>query len=131
MFKINKETKEIQITRGDIGCIEVSSKNEDGSLYEFQVGDIVRFKVFKAKDCDCVELQKDVVVEVAGTTMNIDLTKEDTRIGDLIDKSVPYWYEIELNPDTAPQTIVGVEYNEETKKDEPKIFRLLPEGADK
>jgi len=131
MFKINEKTKEIQITRGDIASIGVTALNENGEEHEFQAGDIIRFKVFKAKDCDCVELQKDIVIAEATTMVLVDLTKDDTRIGDLIDKSVAYWYEIELNPDTRPQTIVGVEYNEETKKDEPKIFRLLPEGADK
>lgn len=35
-----------------------------------------------------------------------------------------YWYEVELNPETEAQTIIG--YDE----DGPKIFRLYPEGDD-
>ena len=68
MFKINPNTKEISITRGDIATIELSINN-----YTFKVGDIIRFKVFKSKDCKCVELQKDIEIKRAATraTMNI------------------------------------------------------------
>lgn len=130
MFKINKVTKQIDITRGDIGCITVDSINNDESDYEFQVGDIVRLSVFKKKDCNCVELQKDVEVKEVCTEVDIDLVSEDTKIGDLISKYVDYWYEITLNPDTAPQTIVGYEVDE-NNIEKPKIFRLLPEAGDK
>lgn len=125
MFKINKTTKQINITRGDIGCIEVKAKNEDGTDYTFQVGDIVRFKVFKKKDCGCVEIQKDVEVITAGTSVEINLTSTDTKIGEIINKPTDYWYEVELNPDTNPQTIIC--YDDEGEK----IFKLFPEGNDK
>ena len=129
MFKI--DGKNIKLTRGDIAAIEIGITNEiDGSDYEFQAGDIVRFKVFKRKDCGCVELVKDVKVENPSTTVEIQLTSKDTKIGGIIDKSVDYWYEVELNPDTAPQTIIGVDYDEELGKDVPAIFKLLPESGD-
>jgi hypothetical protein len=51
------------------------------------------------------------------------LSKEDTKIGKKVNKPVDYWYEVELNPDTYPQTIVG--YDE----DGAKIFKLYPEGV--
>lgn len=117
--------KNIHITRGDIGLFSVGATEKDGSDYTFRVGDVVRFKVFKCKDCGCVELQKDVIIEAETTTVDIDLNGDDTKIGDIINKPVNYWYEIELNPDTKPQTIIG--YDE----DGAKIFRLYPEGADK
>lgn len=124
MFKIDKETKEIKITRGDIGCIRVGAKNNDDTEYTFKTGDVVRLKVFKRKDCNCVELQKDVKVEAANTTIDIHLTSEDTKIGELINKPVSYWYEVELNPETNPQTIIGYDDIGEKK------FTLYPEGSD-
>lgn len=131
MFKINQSTKEIHLTRGDIACIEVGALDSDGNNYEFQKGDIVRLKVFKKRDCKCVEIQKDVEVQEARITVDINLSSEDTKIGGLINNAVDYWYEIELNPDTNPQTIVGYEIDEITKKPLEKIFKLLPEGSDK
>lgn len=124
MFKIN-EDKSIYLTRGDIASILVSAKQLDGDDYIFKVGDIVRLKVFKKRDCGCVELQKDVEVLEETTKVTINLSKEDTKIGEVISKPTDYWYEVELNPDTVPQTIIGYdEYGE-------KVFRVFPEGSDK
>jgi hypothetical protein len=124
MFKIDSD-KTIHITRGDIGSINLGATNADGSEFTFQKDDVVRFKVFKSKDCQCVELEKDVVVGATGTEVLISLQGEDTKIGEVINKPTDYWYEVEVNPDTAPQTIIG--YDEEGAK----IFRLYPEGSDK
>jgi hypothetical protein len=87
--------------------------------------------VFEKKKCNNVVLVKDVEVLEVGTTVDINLNSEDTKIGEVISKDVDYWYEVELNPDTKPQTIIGYEYDKETKKALEKIFKLLPEGADK
>lgn len=123
MFKIEGST--IKATRGDIGAITVTVKNDDNTDYTFQAGDIIRFKVFKNKDCGCIVLQKDTVVEAETTEVNISLTKEDTKIGELISKPVTYWYEVELNPETNPQTIIGFD-----DIDGAKLFMLYPEGGD-
>ena len=56
--------------------------------------------------------------------VEIYLTEEDTKIGEVISKPKDYWYEVELNPDEEPQTIIG--YDE----DGAKIFKLFPEGDD-
>lgn len=122
MFVINGD-KSIYITRGDIGVIEVGAVNGETD-HTFSQGDIVRLQVFEKKQCNCVVLQKEVVAEDGAQTVDIALSKEDTRIGDIINKPIDYWYEIELNPDTAPQTIIGYD------DDGPKIFRLFPEGVD-
>lgn len=122
MFKINNDTKEIDITRGDVGTIVVTAKNDDGTNYTFQVGDIVRFNVFRKKDVATVELQKNVTVKEETIEVNISLTGEDTKIGELINKPTKYWYEVELNPETNPQTIIG--YDEDGEK----VFMLYPEG---
>lgn len=124
MFKIDGTTKQISLTRGDAATIEIKAKNSDGTDYVFKVNDVVRFKVFKNKDCGCVVLQKDTKVMEEKNSINIDLTKEDTKIGEIISKPASYWYEVELNPDTNPQTIIG--YDE----DGAKVFMLYPEGGD-
>lgn len=123
MFKINND-KSIYLTRGDIANILVTANTSDGNLYTFQKGDVVRFKVFKRRDCGCVEIQKDTVVEEETTEVTIFLGKEDTKIGDVISKPTNYWYEVEMNPNTNPQTIIG--YDEDGEK----LFVLYPEGSD-
>lgn len=119
MFKI--ENKEIHLTRGDIACIEVKALNTDGTEYTFQVEDVIRLNVVKKKDYSSIALQKDVVVTEPTTSVDINLTSEDTRIGDVINEQKEYWYEIELNPDTKPQTIIGHDADGE------KLFILYPE----
>ena len=121
---VKVENGEIKITRGDAGVISVNATDDNGNDYVFQAGDVVRFKVFKNKDCGCVELQKDVTVEEETTEVDINLKKEDTKIGELISKPTVYWYEVELNPETDPQTIIGYDENGA------KTFTLFPEGGD-
>ncbi len=123
MFVINKD-KSIYVTRGDMMYFGVSAVDTDGTAHTFAPGDVIRFKVFGKKNADNVVLQKDVTVTENTKVVGITLDGEDTKIGDVISKPVDYWYEVELNPDTNPQTIIG--YDE----DGAKIFKLYPEGAD-
>lgn len=123
MFTITAD-KSIYLTRGDIAVIEVNAYVNASEPYTFKVGDVVRLKVFTKKQHDDIVLTKDVVVNEETTTVDIQLDTHDTKIGGVINKPVDYWYEIELNPDTSPQTIVGYD------SDGPKIFRLFPEGGD-
>ena len=123
MFKVNDD-KSIHATRGDAIAFYFGAKTDAGEDYVFQPGDTVRFSAFEKKACHCVALRKDFVVGEETTIVDIMLDGEDTKIGDTISKPVDYWYEVELNPDSAPQTIVG--YDE----DGPKVFRLYPEGGD-
>ena len=109
MFIINDD-KSIYITRGDAALFAVTAE-QDGAPYEFQPNDVVRFKVFEKKGCDSVVLQKDFYVDAACASVNIELLRADTKIGDIIHKPKDFWYEVELNPETYPQTIVG--YDEE------------------
>lgn len=125
MFKIDSNTKQINITRGDIGIISVSAKNENNEDYTFQVGDIIRLGIFVAKNCNDNVLQKDVEVTEETTSVDIELNSTDTTIGEIINKPATYWYEIQLNPDTNPQTIIG--YDETGAK----LFVLYPEGVKK
>lgn len=123
MFTVNKEDNSIYATRGDIVFFSVSAMDE-GVAYHFQPGDIVRITVYGKKDAENVVLQKDFPVTENAEIVEIFLSGEDTKFGDIINKPTDYWYEVELNPDTNPQTIIG--YNQ----DGAAVFRLFPEGGD-
>jgi hypothetical protein len=122
MFAMDSDLT-IHITRGDIGVINVSASSNDSS-HIFKPNDIVRLKIFQKKNCNAVVLTKDVTVYREASSVDINLFSDDTKIGEIINKPVDYWYEIELNPETYPQTIIG--YDQKG----PKIFRLYPEGGD-
>lgn len=123
MFKVNDDLS-IHVTRGDIGLLGITAKNEDESDYVFQIGDIVRLGVFEKKKFSSIKLQKDITVQEQGTEVQIPLNKEETTIDSIINAPVDYWYEIQLNPETNPQTIIGYDENGA------KIFRLYPEGVE-
>jgi lysophospholipase L1-like esterase len=120
MFTINDDLS-IYVTRGDRLFFTVTA-SDNGKLYTFQPGDVVRLKVYGKKDAENVVLQKDFPVVNATEKVEIYLTEDETRIGGVISKPTDYWYEVELNPFDNPQTIIG--YDE----DGAKIFKLFPEG---
>ena len=122
MFTLNDDLS-IYATRGDIVFFKVGA-NEDGLPYSFNAGDVLRIKVFGKKDAENVVLQKDFPITDITQEVEIFLSEEDTKIGEVISKPKDYWYEIELNPYDNPQTIIG--YDE----DGAKVFRLFPEGDD-
>ena len=125
MFILNDD-KSIYVTRGDIVVMSVGAKDRvDGTPYTFKPGDLVRIKVSKKKKCNDVVLEKDFPVTDHTQEVQIYLSGEDTKFGDVINKPTDFWYEVELNPLSNPQTIIG--YDE----DGAKIFKLFPEGADK
>lgn len=115
MFKIEGNT--IHITRGDKGVIELAIDD-----YTFSVGDKIEFRVYQKKALDKTPvLSKTVTVSQEDTIAEIELTSEDTTIGEMENKVREYWYEIELNDN---QTIIG--YDEEGVKK----FMLYPEGVE-
>ena len=122
MLVVNDDLS-IYVTRGDAVAFSVTSE-ENGVLHVFQPGDVVRIKVYGKKDAESVVLQRDFPVFEASESVEIMLSEQDTKFGGVISKPTDYWYEIELNPFTNPQTIIG--YDE----DGPKIFKVYPEGAD-
>ena len=122
MFTLNDDLS-IYATRGDIVFFAVTAE-EDGVPYQFQLGDVLRIKIFGKKNCEDVVLEKDFPVVDVTESVDIFLSGEDTKIGEVISKPKDYWYEVELNPATNPQTIIG--YHE----DGPVVFKLFPEGAD-
>lgn len=122
MFYINDDMS-IYITRGDAAVFSVMAEN-NGVTHLFQPGDVIRMKVTERKNCDVVVFQKEFLIENETDTVTIQLDRKDTKIGEVASKPVDYWYEIELNPFTNPQTIIG--YDE----DGAKILKIFPEGDD-
>ena len=120
MYQINEDNS-IYVTRGDVVAFPVTAEN-NGTAYIFQPDDIVRISVYAKKNAENVVLRKDFVVAAETEKVDIFLTENDTRIGEVISKPVDYWYEIELNPLTNPQTIIGYD------DDGAKVFKLFPEG---
>lgn len=122
MFKINDETKLIEITRGDIGGINLSVED-----YTFKTNDTIQLNIYNARRMNRPPVfTKEWVVTEATETFNIQLSSQDTKFGEMKSRPIDYWYEIQLN---GNQTIIGFddEKNEDSKKGE-KIFRLYPEG---
>ena len=92
-----------------------------GNQYKFSKNEVIRFSVSESKDVSSVVLTKDVIVDEETEAVKIILEENETRIGEPINKPKIYWYEVELNPDTNPCTIIG--YGE----DGAKTFTLYPE----
>lgn len=122
MFKI--ENDKIHLTRGDTALINITATNDDGTSFTFKVDDVVRFNIFKAKDCSTIFLSKDFKVDKESESVDIELTSDETTIGDLINSPKTYWYEIILNPGIKEQTIVGYD------DDGPKVLILYPEAEE-
>lgn len=122
MFKINEDFS-IYATRGDIVFFSVSAEDE-GVPHIFKAGDVVRIKIYGKKNAAEIALQKDFPVLKDTESVEIYLTREDTKIGEVISKPKDYWYEVVVNDDTKPQTIIG--YDE----DGARVFKLFPEGKD-
>ena len=120
--------KHIDITRGNILPLTIDTKNKEGdSLYEFQVGDIVRFTIMESGNVNNILLQKDFEITEPTTEAEIVITANEMKIGEVSSEAVKYWYEVELAPDTDyTQTIIGYDLEEVAA-----ILTLLPEGGDK
>lgn len=122
------EGKNISITRGNILPLTIDTKNKEGdSLYEFQIGDIIRFTIMESGNVKNILLQKDFKITEPTTEAEIVITANEMKIGDISSEAVKYWYEVELSPDTDyTQTIIGYDLEEG-----PAILTILPEGGDK
>ena len=115
MFKIEENT--IHLTRGDKATINLTIQD-----YIFKVGDTIEFRVYNKRGLDKQAiLTKEITVESETDNIDISLSSEETKFGEIVNKAVTYWYEIELNDN---QTVVG--YDEDGAKE----LILYPEGAE-
>ena len=122
MLKING-TK-ILLTRGDKCTItlKLNPKTQDDE-YALNPDDIISFAVYNKKAFNEKPLLlKEVIISEATNVVDISLDSEDTKIGEIENKPIDYWYEIQLNYE---QTIIGYD-----DIDGPKILTLYPEGSD-
>ena len=119
MQKIDGNT--IYLNRGDTLSFNLKLTKEDGTYYSFLPGDKITFSIYKkGKMNDKASLLKEITATNNTDTLTITCTSEETKLGELINKPVDYWYEIELNNE---YTVLG--YDE----DGPKLFKLYPEGS--
>lgn len=116
-FEYDKATKAISINRGDRGTLRLI--NTHGN---FNIGDKIKFSIVEKDNYKNVVYQKTFTVIEESPYFYLTLTKNDTKIGEIISKQVVYYYEIEYNGD---QTLIG---HDKTKG---KKFILFPEAADK
>lgn len=113
--------KEIRINRGDRLLIAFSIDNGDDK-YTFKNGDKIKFSVYRKKELDKPPvLQKEFTPTVGSDSVDIDISSENMKIGEMTNKPIEYWYEIELN---GEETIIGYD------SDGAKRLILYPEGAD-
>lgn len=97
MLKI--DGRNIIITRGDVLPITITAQNEiDETNYEFQIDDVIRFKILQKDKMENVLLQKDFVITEPGEEQEIVIPAGDMKIGELKSKPEDFWYEIEINP---------------------------------
>lgn len=119
MQKIDGTT--IKVNRGDEVSLSLGITQDDGTAYEFAGTDEVVFSIYnKGKMSEPAVLIKEITATAGTTSVTIPLTSTETKIGDLINKPVEYWYEIELN---GRYTIIG--YDDKGAK----LFMLYPEGS--
>ena len=119
MQKIEGTT--IKLNRGDSLSLNLSITLEDNSNYTFKVGDTIVFSVYnKGKMNEDAVLLKEINVLEQSESLSISLTNEETKIGELINKPLEYWYEVELN---NQYTVIG--YDDKGAK----LLILYPEGS--
>ena len=119
MQKVTNTT--IEVNRGDELNLNLSLKLDSGEDYTFEEGDKIVFSLYeKGKMSDNAILIKEVDATPDTTNLEISLTSNETKIGEMINKPVEYWYEIELND---RYTVIG--YDDKGAKK----FILYPAGS--
>lgn len=111
MIEVSKEDgRTITIHRGDKGILTYGIPLSDTENFKFEKNDIIKLTVFEKKgyDKDPV-LVKEVKVLEKTEEVLIELTSEDTSLGEISNKPVTYWYEISLNNN---QTTLGYDAEE-------------------
>lgn len=126
MLYFDKNTKQIQLNRGDSADMTITAKDASGEDYTFQINDVIKFKVSEAKNESNVIIEKTILIEQETTSVSLYISPEETKIGDYINKPVVYWYEISLEKTNGDVlTIIGYDNKG------PKEFVLNPEAANK
>lgn len=115
MFKIVKDV--FKVTRATKGTFEFSLDD-----YVFKPDDTIEFRLYEKGKLDKKPVKsKEIKISEESTSVDIELTCDDTNIGIPCNEMVEYWYEIELNDD---QTVMGFD------EKGPKRFELYPKGVE-
>lgn len=118
MLVLEKDT--IHVNRGNKLELDYSIENGDNGDYVFKEGDVISFAIYKEKKMNEEPVLYKEFKSIAGqTSVEINVTAEEMKIGEYINKEKKYWYEIELNNE---ETTTGYD------QDEAKILILYPEG---
>lgn len=126
MLYFDRNTKQIQINRGDSIDMTITAKDTSGEDYTFQVNDVIKFKVSEAKNESNVIIEKTITIETETTEVPIYISANETKLGDYINKPITYWYEVSLEKNNGDVlTIIGYDNKG------PKEFILNPEAANK
>lgn len=115
MFKI--EDKTIYVTRGD--KLIINEADLDIDTTSIIVDDYVVFRLYNKKKLNELPLLEKKVIVEEDHKFSIELSKDETKIGELLNKPSTYWYEVEVN---GENTVVGYD------QDGAKLFILYPEG---
>lgn len=119
MLKIDETT--IKLNRGDVLDLTLTITQDDGTDYTFQSGDAIVFSIYEKNKMDSkAVLLKTINPEAGIKSVSISLTSQETKLGELINAPVEYWYEIELNNE---HTILGYDENGAKK------LIIYPEGS--
>lgn len=121
MLRLDSDDKyTLHLTRGDRCTFKVYATEEtSGTRCYFPAGSTVSFIIVpRLGYTDGEVLRK--TVNVTSDTQEVEflLTENDTKIGDMIDKRVKYWYNVVVNDDI---TIIGSDENGE------KVIYIYPE----
>ena len=104
----------IECNRGSMLSVTYKFRRKtDGMFITFENGDIIRFKIMEKGHNENVILQKDFEIAEHTDSVNIMIPSDEMKIGEIINKPVDYWYEIELNPD-KPSTITLLGFTKAT-----------------
>ena len=126
MLYFDRNTKQIQINRGDSIDMTITAKDTSGEDYTFQVNDVIKFKVSEEKNESNVIIEKTITIESETTEVPIYISANETKLGDYINKPIKYWYEVSLEKNNGDVlTIIGYDNKG------PKEFILNPEAANK
>lgn len=125
MVKYDKSTKQIQMNRGDSTTLKINAKDSNGNNYEFKQGEKINFVITERKNVENVVFSKTITVAEDSYNVDFPITSEESKIGELINKPVVYWYEISVEMSNNDiQTIIG--YDEDGAKE----FVLNPEASE-
>ncbi len=108
----------IYINRGNKLLFSYKIKNGD-EYYSFVTGDTIGFAIYNAKGLNQSPLvSKEITPIVGSDSVDIELSSEEMKIGEMLNKEKECWYEITLNG----ETVTGYDNTG------PKKLILYPEG---